>query len=171
MTTKAVHRSPLTSVGTFINVLALGCVGVALFLVALTAMGLPDSVIGTGMIVPLVFATWRAVRLSIRIEGSTIVIRNPWRDYRIDQLQSVTTAQPKAFRGMECLAFVDADGRAVTAIAGTIWMRGAFVERPGTTVERLARFLVMVRAGQDRRFRVDVPPVLREAMRDVSLRA
>lgn len=164
MTSPIVYRSLLTSVGTFINVLGLGCVGVGLLLVSLTAVGLPDGAISVGMAAPLAFATWRAWRLSIRLEGSTVVIRNPWRDYRIQQLRAVTTGQNKSAKGLACLAFVDVHGRAVTAIAGTIWMRGAFVARPGRTVDRLAHFLLAVRAGRDRRFRIDVPPELRRAM-------
>lgn len=168
MTATTVYRSRLTSVGTFIEVFALSCIAVGLALAAATTVGIPDSAIGPALLVPLAFAAWRAWRLSIRIEGSTIVIRNPWRDHRIEHLQSVTTGVNRSAKGMPCLAFVDTHGRAVPAIAATIWMRGAFTERPGRTVARLAEFVAAVRSGRDRRFRVDVPPALRTAMRDVA---
>lgn len=168
MTTTTVYRSPLTSAGTFINVLALSCIAVGLVLAAATTVGFPDSAIGPGLLVPLIFSAWRAWRLSIRIEGAALVICNPWRDHRIEHLQSVTTGTNKSAKGMSCLAFVNADGRAIPAIAGTIWMWGVLVERPGRTIERLARFLVAVRAGRDHRFRVDVPPELHTAMRAIT---
>lgn len=167
MTATTVYRSPLTSVGTFIEVFALSCIAVGLALAAASTVGFPGSAIGPALLVPLAFATWRAWRLSIRIEGSTIVIRNPWRDHRVDEVHAASTGRNWSARGLPCLAFVRSDGRAITAIAGTIWLRGVFVERPGRTIEELAWFICEVQARQPHRLRLALPDVLRTAMRDL----
>jgi hypothetical protein len=73
-----------------------------------------------------------------------VVVRNPWRTYRVRGVREVRlqrlSSPPK--RAFFCCTFIDARGRAVKAVAMTVWTRGLIGERPGRTAERLYSVLI-----------------------------
>jgi len=135
------YRSRLTSVMVFGQVYTESLlVTVFVLLAAFSLLGLPLWLMLIAMAIPVPVAYWRAATLGVTADGESLVIRNPWRTYRLAKVKGVRVGYPIAMNRVGCLAFVDHDGRVVNARAATLWYQGFFRERPGATLRRVDDF-------------------------------
>lgn len=135
------YRSTLSSLMVGLNVYGEATLATFALLLVPVLVGLP--IFGAALlafVVPVPIALWRAVRLSVTLDGERVVIRNPWRTYRLVEVERVRVAYPLQLKGVGCLAFVDHNGRVVKAWTMMLWYRGAFRERPGRTIAHVDEF-------------------------------
>jgi len=126
-----------TMLGVQMYIIALVATTGALLLASL--VGFPLEAMFLTFLIPLPFVVWRAVRLSVTLEGDGVIVRNPWRTYRVADVVRVRVVSPMT-NWVSMLAFDDGRGTIVKARATSLWYRGIVKERPGLTLRRLDDF-------------------------------